>query len=78
MNPNEEKRELNPVVEIAGCGDRASAVVHLSNILAGYSKYVAMHLYNEKSKAALDEALNNLDTLAELVRYAESGKLPNE
>ncbi len=83
MDPENEKEKLanevkNPVVEIVGCGDRQSAVVHLGNILSGYAQFVALHLYEGQSKASLDEALTNLESLAELIRYAEKDKLPNE
>ena len=78
IQTNEQAQVVNQVVEIVGGGSRDSACEHLRQILSGYSEF-AVYLNNQgANKKTLQDCFYNIEVLADLLRFAMFGKLPNE
>lgn len=75
---NEQAQVLNPVVEIAGLGSRDSACEHLRQILSGYSQFAAWRNNQGATNKVLEDDVYNIEVIADLLRYALCGKLPQE
>ena len=75
---NEQAQVVNQVVEIVGCGSRDSACEHLRQILSGYSQFASWRNNQGATNKVLEDDVYNIEVIADLLRYALCGKLPQE